>query len=238
MAFGTLTHGVPTSRSSVNRKRSEDPTNVDELHARFQSRFGDLRERSGRLSAALRDVSRGLSENGRVPCSRLIGDLRQFQGDFSELQSQWWSSGDLDGNQNNSVVEVESLSDLEREFEYRVSVRSALALLNRLDSIRLMGERDAVHWQRCLSESRAIRRELTESSSSLAATHANRLLSSNHPLGAVVTLIVDRNELNDERWWVLHDAVVEVYGRDLATAIVRQRLTMPSVEAGVASNGS
>lgn len=211
---------------------------MDEAHAQFQSRFGDLRERGGRLSAALRDVSRGLSENGRVPGARLMGDLRQFQGDFRELQSQWRSGGDLDGNQNVSAVELESLSDLERAFECRVTVRSALALLDRLEAIRLTDERDAAHWQRCLSEGRAIRRELAENPSSLAATHASRLLSSGHPLGAVVLLIAERDELNDERWWALHDAVVEVYGRDLATAIVRRRLTMPSAETGVASNGA
>lgn len=211
---------------------------MDELHERFQRRCGDLRERVGCLSVALRTVSRGLSENGRVPSSLLIGDLRQFRSDFRELQSQWRSGGDFEGNQNGSTVEVESLSDLEREFEFRVSVRSSLAMLDRLDAIRLTDERDATHWQRCLSEGRAIRRELAASPSSLAAAQANRLLSSEHPLGAVMTLIIDRDELSDDRWRVLHDAVVEAYGRDLATAIVRQRFMVPSADAGVASNGS
>ena len=211
---------------------------MDELHERFQRRCGDLRERGGRLSVALREISRGLSENGRVPSSRLIGDLRLFQSDFRELQWQWRSGSDLAETQNGPTVEVESLSDLEREFECRVSVRRALAMLDRLDAIRLTDERDAANWQRCLSEGRVIRNELAASPSSLAATYANRFLSSEHPLGAVVTLIVDRDELSDERWWVLHDAVVEVYGRDLTTAIVRQRFMMPSASAGVASNGS
>ena len=209
-----------------------------ELHERFQRQCGDLRERGGHLSAALREISRGLLENGRVPSSRLIGDLRRFQSDFRELQWQWRSGSDLAENQNGPTVEVESLSDLEREFEYRVSVRSALAMLDRLDAIRLTDERDTANWQCCLSEGRAIRNELAACPSSLAATHANRLLSSEHPLGAVMALIVDRDELSDERWWALHDAVVEVYGRDLATAIARQRFMMPSASVGVASNGS
>lgn len=211
---------------------------MDEVQTRFQSRFGDLHKRCGSLSAALREVARGLSENGRVPGSRLIRELRQFQGDFRELQSQCPSVGDSAGTADAAPVEVASLSELEREFECRMSVRAALALLNRLDAIRLTDERDAAHWQRCLSEGRVIRGELTAGSSSLAAAHANRLLSSEHPLGAVVALIADRDKLNDERWWALHDAVVQVYGRDLATAIVRQRLTMPSAEAGTASTGS
>lgn len=212
--------------------------NVDEVHERFQMRIGALRERGGCLSTALREVSCGLSENGRAPSFSLIGELRRFQSDFRELQSQWRSGGDLAGSQHDSVVEVESLSDLEREFECRVSVLSALAMLDQLDAIRLTDERDAANWQRCLSEGREIRSELARSPSSLAAAHANRLLSSEHPLGALVTLIVDRDELNDERWGVLHDAVVEVYGRDLATAIVRQRLTMPSANADVAAKAS
>ena len=119
-----------------------------------------------------------------------------------------------------------------------MSVRNSLAMLDRLDAIRLTDERDATHWQRCLSEGRAFRRELAASPSSLAAAHAHRLLSSEHPLGAVMTLIIDRDELSDDRWWVLHDAIVEAYGRDLVTVIVRQRFMMPSADASVASNGS
>lgn len=205
-----------------------------ELHELFQRRICELRERGGRLSSTLREVSRDLSENGHAPSSPVIGELRRFHGDFRELRSD----GDLEGDQYGSTVEVASLSDLEREFEFRVSVRSALALLDRLDAIRLTDERNAANWQRCLSEGRAIRSGLTAGLSSLAAAQANRLLSGEHPLGAVMTLIVDRDELNDDRWSVLHDAVAEAYGRDLATAIVRQRLTMPPIEVGIASNGS
>lgn len=226
------------SESSLNVERSEDRKNVDEVHERFQMRFIDLRERGGRLSTALREISRGLSENGRPPSSPLIGDLRRFKGDFRELQSQWRSSGEREGHQSGPAVEVESLSDLERELECRLSVRGALAMLDRLDAIRLTDERDAAPWERCLSEGRAIRSELALNPPSSAVAHASRLLSGEHPLGAAVTLITDCDELSDERWRALHDAVAEVYGRDLATAIVRQRLTMPSVETGVASNGS
>ena len=236
--FGTPAPSTPASQPSVSVWQSEDSTNVDEVQVRFQSRFGDLRERCGRLSAALREVARGLSENGRVPGSRLIGELRQFQGDFRDLQSQCRSVGDPAGTSDAAAVEVASLADLEREFECRMSVRGALALLDRLDAIRLTDERDAAHWQRCLSEGRVIRGELAASPSSLTAAHANRLLSNEHPLGAVAALIADRDELNDKRWWALHDVVMEAYGRDLVTAIVRQRLTMPSAEAGAASTAS
>lgn len=208
------------------------------MHERFQKRCGDLRERSGGLSVALREVSRGLLENGRTPSSRLIDELRRFQSDFRELQSKWRLDGDLERSQNGCAVEIDSLSDLEQEFECRVSVCSALRMLDRLDEIRLTDERDAANWQRCLSESWMVRSELAASPSSLAVAHANRLLSGEHPLGAVMTLIVDRDGLSDERWRTLHDSVVATYGRDLATAIVRQRLTVPSTEAGVALNGS
>ena len=198
---------------------------------RFQTQFGDLRERSRLLSAALRDVARGLSENGRAPSRPLIADLRQFGSDFRELQSHWRSVGDLGRDPNGSAAEPASISELEREFEHRVAVRSALVVLDRLDAVRLTDERDSAHWQWCLTEGQALRRELATSPSAQAAALAERLVSGEHPLGAVVTLIADRDELSDERWRTLQVAVVESYGRDLATAIVRQRLTMPSVKA-------
>ena len=130
-----------------------------------------------------------------------------------------------------------SITQLEQEFEHRVSVRSALTVLDRLDEIQLTDERDSAPWQRCLSEGRAIRHELATNPPSLVAVQANRLVSGDHPLSGVVTLVADRDELPDERWRTLHDAVLASYGRDLATAIARGRLTMPSVETGVVSSG-
>ncbi len=219
-------------------RRSGDQTIVDEVLERLQRQIGDLRERGGRLSAALREASRGLFENGRVPAKPLIADLRRFRSVLREWPSAWRSGGDIGRDGNGSVVEPASISELEQDFEHRVAVRSALVVLDRLEAIRLTDERDSTHWQQCLTESRAIRHELAVSPAVLAAAQAHRLVSGEHPLGAVVTLIADRDELSDERWRTLHEAVVECYGRDLATAIVRGRLTMPSVKAGVAANGS
>ncbi|MEK6260740.1 MAG: hypothetical protein AABP62_19240 [Planctomycetota bacterium] len=210
---------------------------MDEVLERFQRRFSDLRERGGSLSVALRDVARGLTANGRVPAMPLIADLRRFGNDFRELRSQWRAGGDLGPDPNGLAVEPATISELEQAFEHRVSVRSARAVLDRLDAVRLTDERDSVHWQRCLIEGSALRRELTTSPSAQAAAQAKRLVSGDHPLSAVVTLIADRDELSDERWRTLQEIVVGSFGRDLATAIVRQRLRMPSARAGVASNG-
>lgn len=225
-------------RSSVIVRRFEDQAIVDEVLERFRRQIGDLRERSGHLSVALREASRGLSENGRIPARLLIADLRRFRGDFRDGPSSWRSVGDVGRDGNGPVVEPSSIAELEQDFEQRVAVRGALMVLDRLEVIRLTDERDSTHWQRCLTESRALRRELAVSPSSpTAVAEAKRLASGDHPLGAVVSLIADRDELSDERWRSLHETVVECYGRDLNTAIVRQRLTMPSVKAVVASNG-
>ena len=199
---------------------------MDDVLERFPVQFRDLRERSRRLSAELRGVSRGLSEDGQVPSRSLIADLRRFGGDFCGLRLQGRLDGHDGPDQADPSVESASLSDLEQQFEHRVVVRSAMVMLDRMNAVQLSDERDAAHWQRCLIEGRALRRELATSPLALAAAQAKRLVSSDHPLGAVVTLIADREELTDERWRTLHEAVIELYGRDLATAIVRQRLTL------------
>lgn len=228
---------VSVRGSSVVARRSEDQTIVDEVLERIQLQIGDLRERSGRLSAALRAVSRDLAESGRVPSAPLIADLRRFRSDFHEWPSRWGAGSPAGEDRDGSAVVATSITQLEREFEHRVSVRSALAVLGRLEAIRVTDERDSAAWQPCLDEGRAIRRELAASPPSLAAVPANRLVSGDHPLSGIVTLIADRDELSDERWRTLHDVVLASYGQELATAIARGRLTMPSAETGVASSG-
>ena len=210
---------------------------VDEVLERIQQQIGDLRERSGQLSAALREVALGLSESGRIPSTLLLADLRRFTNDFHEWPSLWDAGNWIDDDRSGFTSQATSVAQLEKEFEHRVLVRKALVVLDRLDAIRMTDERDSASWQRCMFESRAIRQELTATRPTLVASQANRLASGEHPLCGVVALIADRDELSDERWRALHDAVLASYGRDLATAIARGRLTMPSPEVGVSSSG-
>ena len=207
---------------------------MKEVLDRFRTRVGELRKRSGGLSAALRDASRGLSENGRVASAETIEELWQFRNDFRELRSSWPGNEGREGKASNTVSTADSLIALEHEVECQVSVRGALAVLNCLEAIQTTGDRELPMWQGCVSEGRALRDQLVASSPSEAATCAKRLLANDHPLRAVVKLVAHHGELSDERWLALNDVVAESYGRDLVTAIVRHRLTLPaSAEAAV-----
>lgn len=208
---------------------------MKEVLDRFRTRVGELRKRSGGLSAALRDASRGLSENGRVASAETIEELWQFRNDFRELRSSWPGNEGREGKVPNTVSTADSLTALEHEVECQVSVRGALAVLNCLEAIQTTGDRELPMWQGCVSEGRALRDQLVASSPSEAAACAKRLLANDHPLRAVVKLVAHHGELSDERWLALNDVVAESYGRDLVTAIVRHRLTLP-VSAQTAVN--
>lgn len=208
---------------------------MKEVLDRFRTRVGELRKRSGGLSAALRDASRGLSENGRVASAETIEELWQFRNDFRELRSSWPGNEGREGKLSNTVSTADSLTALEHEVECQVSVRGALAVLNCLEAIQTTGDRELPMWQGCVSEGRALRDQLVASSPSEAAACAKRLLANDHPLRAVVKLVAHHGELSDERWLALNDVVAESYGRDLVTAIVRHRLTLP-VSAQTAVN--
>lgn len=208
---------------------------MKEVLDRFRTRVGELRKRSGGLSAALRDASRGLSENWRVASAETIEELWQFRNDFRELRSSWPGNEGREGKVSNTVSTADSLTALEHEVECQVSVRGALAVLNCLEAIQTTGDRELPMWQGCVSEGRALRDQLVASSPSEAAACAKRLLANDHPLRAVVKLVAHHGELSDERWLALNDVVAESYGRDLVTAIVRHRLTLP-VSAQTAVN--
>lgn len=208
---------------------------MKEVLDRFRTRVGELRKRSGGLSAALREASRGLSENGRVASAETIEELWQFRNDFRELRSSWPGNEGREGKVSNTVSTADSLTALEHEVECQVSVRGALAVLNCLEAIQTTGDRELPMWQGCVSEGRALRDQLVASSPSEAAACAKRLLANDHPLRAVVKLVAHHGELSDERWLALNDVVAESYGRDLVTAIVRHRLTLP-VSAQTAVN--
>ena len=164
-----------------------------------------------------------------------IEELWQFRNDFRELRSSWPGNEGREGKVSNTVSTADSLTALEHEVECQVSVRGALAVLNCLEAIQTTGDRELPMWQGCVSEGRALRDQLVASSPSEAAACAKRLLANDHPLRAVVKLVAHHGELSDERWLALNDVVAESYGRDLVTAIVRHRLTLP-VSAQTAVN--
>ncbi len=201
---------------------------MQEVLNQFRMRVGELRRRSGSLSSGLREASRGLTENGRVASTNMIEELWQFRNDFRELRSSWPANEGREESVSNAASAADSLVALEQEVECQVCVRGALAVLNCLEAIQSTGDRELPMWLGCVSEGRALRDQLVASSPKEAAACAKRLLANDHPLRAVVTLVVHHGELSDERWLMLNDVVAESYGRDLVTAIVRHRLSLPA----------
>jgi len=64
------------------------------------------------------------------------------------------------------------------------------------------------------------------------ATETEHLAEGGHPFAQLLTLIEDRDELSDDLWAGLHESVGDTFGKSLAAAAARAKLSLPLEHAG------
>jgi hypothetical protein len=66
---------------------------------------------------------------------------------------------------------------------------------------------------------------------------AEPLAEGEHAFAHLLALIEDRDELSDDLWASLHESVGATFGKSLAAAAVRSKLSLPLEHAGSAVAG-
>ena len=174
------------------------------------------------VSALLREMSGELLETGRPPAASSIEQLAKYRSDFDRLQLNLPTVGAT------ASCRDASLAGIQDELESRGLIQTTLERLKCLTMIRHIEQGKFAPWQPCLAEGTKLREELLTVPTPQARATAEKFLSQQAPLNAVVTLVADGCELTDERWSLLLDSVSAAYGRELSTAIARGKLVLTS----------
>ena len=203
-------------------------TTVTVALERCRTQLSELRSHGCEMTALLRDLSRGLLDDGRPPTAADIERLARFRAEFEQLQ---WNipqsgaspAGDDDWNEGDSSFTV-----LQDELESQTLVQATLSKLERVAMIQHAEQPEFAPWQRCLDDGTKLREELLSVHATQARVTAEQFLAPQTPLNAIVTLVADGDGLSDERWTLLLDSVSAAYGREVSTAIARGKLIMTS----------
>jgi len=194
-----------------------------------------LTQRFADLGAKLGDAARALEEAGAPPADVLVTDLAGARSKFIELRTDV-----LTAAQAASVPpkgEPESLTELEPLLgaiaaAIRLSATTAAFEQTRQDVVATLDRvLEIVHRDDpafptlvgCQGKARALR-EQALALSNPDAPEAQKLGANAQPFGDLLTMVANRDALDDERYAQLEEGVSRAFGRPLAVAVSRGRL--------------
>jgi hypothetical protein len=194
-----------------------------------------LTQRFFDLGAKLGEAARGLAEAGAPPSDALVEALGEGRTQFIQLRSDVLAAaGDAELA---SVVDPESLHDLEpilesvREALHARARRAALEdakrqVLFTIDRVLEIVHRDDPAFATLVGAHAKAReyRAAVEALSDAEATEARQVLEDGQTFADLLTMVEDRDGLDDDRYAQLEEIVTRTYGRSLAVAIGRGRL--------------
>ena len=137
---------------------------------------------------------------------------------------------------NNSVIapgEITSLKDIQNLVETaaasegKASIRdAALKVIDRVLAIAHREQSDFAPLQSVHAKARELHRAISESTPTQLHSDAESLVSGKHPVSAVLALVEQQDKLDDEQWVILEETVSAAFGKQLAVAISRGKLTI------------
>jgi hypothetical protein len=205
----------------------------------FARDLAALTQRFLDLGARLGDAARGLAEAGAPPSDALVEALGEGRTQFIQLRSEVLAAaGDAELA---SLVDPESLHDLEPILEavgeaLRARARRAALdeakgqVLVTIDRVLEIVHRDDPAFATLVgAHAKAVEyRAAVEALSDPEAPETRQVLEDGQSFADLLTMVEDRDGLDDDRYAQLEEIVTRTFGRSLAVAIGRGRLGFAS----------
>lgn len=182
----------------------------------WQPELSELRGISQGLSAQLIAAADDLREQGQAIPSELLSRLADYTSRFITLE--------------NGIREMcpqlgasPSLDDLENAIQSQQQVQKALEVIESATRLRHREQQAFAPLNRVMALCQSLREEL--SGTRPPSNTADELIQGKHAVSALLALVREPDSLSDERWQTFQEMVAHQFGRELATAVARGRVT-------------
>ncbi len=199
---------------------------METAHQNLLQQLTSLSKRYPTLGSRLASAAQDLQNRGQPFSENLLGELVKYNRDFNRLQQQVLA----DSPERN--FEISSVQDLERLVQDRMqpadqaSVRqNALGVVERV--LRLIHkERNEFSLLKVVKDkARQLQTQISQETTDLQPD-IEALVSGEHPLSALLTLVESPESLDDEHWVILEEKVAAEFGKPLAVAISRGKIAV------------
>lgn len=199
---------------------------MESAHQTLLQQLTSLSKRHSSLGSRLCLAAQELQQVGTPISEKLLEELVKYNRDFNCLQQEVIAEGE------SISQEAISLSDLEKRLDHKVqpinsqNLRSqALIVLERVLSLTHKDQGTFAPLQTVKQAATQLRTQITDSTTELS-TEVEALISGEHPLRALLTLIETSESLDDEHWVILEEKVAASFGKALAVAISRGKIAL------------
>jgi hypothetical protein len=204
--------------------------------------FSDLGER-------LLHAARQLHAPGAPPPEALVAELTSSRRDFLGLRDRARERAGALGvscppaDAQDTIQTLTSLLDQVAEAEIRQAKgeevrRRALSVLERAKGLTYAGSDDFAPLRECRDRAHQLHSTIAGAPWSDLPPETERLAEGDHAFAHLLSLLDDREELNDDRWATLHDSVGATFGKQLAAAAARCKLSVPTENSAPAETRS
>jgi hypothetical protein len=219
--------------------------NTDELAQRLAS----LSERFAHLAQSL-SQSAQLTQSGAPPAESLIDEITSIRAEFVDVRQRVVEAAKALSVNAPGMAEIDSLKALKTvvdavakgiaDQEKRAALLEAqtkvMTVLNRVLAISHVDGPNFTALVQCQTKAREIR-QAAQDPKAFDSENAPAFLESTPSFAALLTMIENRDALDDDKFAALEDAVTQSFGKTLAVAATRGKLVVGAVAAPAAAAG-
>jgi hypothetical protein len=196
------------------------------------------------LGTRLMEAARQFQGPGTPPSEALVEELTSCRHEFANVRDRTRALGQslhvdcppvegLPGLENLKAL-LDQIAEAEiQQAKNEELRRRSLSVLGRVLALTHVSDSDFAALRGCKEQARALHHDISVSEWDTLPTEADPLAEGGHALAHLMTLIEDRDELSDDLWAELHESVGRAFGKSLATAAARAKLTLPLDEETV-----
>ena len=216
--------------------------NTDELAQRLAS----LSERFAHLAQSL-SQSAQLTQSGTPPAESLIDEITSIRTEFVDVRQRVVEAAKALSVNAPGMAEIDSLKALKTvvdavakgiaDQEKRAALLEArnkvMTVLDRVLAVSHVDGPNFTSLAQCQAKAREIR-QAAQDPSAFDSENAPAFLESTPSFAALLTMIENRDALDDDKFAALEDAVTQSFGKTLAVAATRGKLVVGAVAAPAA----
>ncbi|NJR22872.1 MAG: hypothetical protein HC786_12260 [Richelia sp. CSU_2_1] len=201
---------------------------MEPVHQDLLQKIDRLSETYPNLADRLQAAAKQLQDTGLPPAESLLQETATYGRNFATVQKQA-----IELNKSVAPGEIASLKDIQNLVETIAasggkaeSRNAALKVLDRVLALVHREQSDFGPLQSVQARARELYRAISESTPTQLHSDAESLIAGKHPVAAVLALVEQQDKLDDEQWVVLEETVSAAFGKQLAVAISRGKLTI------------
>ncbi len=202
---------------------------MERTYHNLLEKLASLSENFPNLGIRVSLAAKELQNAGTPPSESLLEELMAYCKDFAHLKEQGLK---LAQTSQISIGAILSFTDLENlikavtETTQSSVSQVALDILNQILAIAHQEQPEFPPLQSVKTQAEQLYQIISETKSEKLPDDAQALIEDRHPLSAVLKLVKQGKNLDDEQWLELEEKVNATFGKKLMLAISRGKLTI------------